>query len=727
MFVPCDRFAEMHFELRGKPFSLENRPHLRPIYRSFENPQIEKIVMKFGRQTEKCVSPDTMVVTDVGLPVSIRRYDQEGDILVNSWDPDHLSVSKSRRYRFHNNGHGRVYQIKTESGRELTCSASHLLLCKVDGKPMWVPAVASMGLSVAEPLRSWKFLESNEVFYKFPTPLIFGANEKWSMEIAGAIGFEGAVDLKSERDAKFYQQFLSKLGFHANRHGRSIDVLPIPQVKEPAIRWSEITEVKKSSYSEWLDIEILNGPPSYCAEGMIVHNTTTIASVILAVAAMRDHTPILCVNPTDMQVEHFSKEKLEPFMSSYNYRHDYAGVTSEQAVKTKKLNNGSRIWMRASYRHADRSRGISSDILVIDEIQDILRQNIQIIEETQSHADFKKRIYAGTPKSFDNPLESEWSRSSKSEWTIKCEGCNKYNSLGEANIGTRGLICDRCGKSVYTENGMWLSLNPSSKIQGFRFPAIAAPWVKWDDILYKMDTYTKQAFYNEVLALSCDLGLLAIPSSYIISSCDPNMTANWERIPDKYKNYEFYMGVDWGTREYGSTVVAVIMKDRRQYRVVYTRAYRGMDADPDFIMDELVRLFHTFKVRLMGLDWGGQLMENERLRKTLSYDKIAEFYYSGNLRKVAKYEPESHRIVIHRERVLAELFNEIRDNMYVFPAWESDFQILLRHFMNMVVEYSERSRMARYIKKSGERDDFVHALNYARCAARVLKEEWPPI
>ena len=36
----------------------------------------------------------------------------------------------------------------------------------------------------------------------------------------------------------------------------------------------------------------------------------------------------------------------------------------------------------------------------------------------------------------------------------------------------------------------------------------------------------------------------------------------------------------------------------------------------------------------------------------------------------------------------------------------------------------EKSRVARYVRKVGTRDDFVHALNYAQCAAKIHFNEW---
>lgn len=721
IFNRLDYFAEWAFELKGGPFSLKERDYLRPIYKTIGHPDIKKVILKFGRQTEKCVHPLTWVSSEIGLPFRIMTL-KDSSVPVLSWNGDG-SNKASKDYIYHNNGIGRIYKVSTSTGRELYCSASHLLLCKeeLSSDPMWVPAIMSRGMWIAEPNKAWKFLDHDRDPYDAPTPYMFGLNEKRSWDTAERIGLKGTVDLKSEEDARYYQAFLSKLGILSHRKKRFIEVFN--QTNDKLI-WSKIIDVKKESYGQWVDIEVLGGPPSYSAEGMVVHNSTTMAACLLSFAAMISHTNILCVNPTDLNLQHFSRERLDPFMRSSRFYNTCVSQSDEQAIMTKTLANGSKIFLRSAYRHADRSRGISADILVIDEIQDVKKDNIQVVNETLSHSSLAKRIYSGTPKTYDNPLEAEWLRSKQYEYVIKCLGCKKYNALDERNIGTIGPVCSKCGKLIDRGSGIWVSMSPSGESEGFRFPAISAPWVEWGDILYKLETYSRQTFYNEVLALSCDIGISAIPASDVINSCDSKFTENWEEPPRRYSGYDFFVGVDWGTVEYGSTVVCVIMRERSKYRVVHARAFKGVDAEPDKMMNELIRLAGAFRAKLIGVDWGGQMSENSRLRERLGHDRIAEFFYIPTGRRLVKYDIQSGRTNLAREQSLAELFNEISAEKYRFPSWESKFQVLARHFMNMIIEHTESQRISRYSRKIGERDDFVHALNYARCAARIFYNEW---
>ena len=175
----------------------------------------------------------------------------------------------------------------------------------------------------------------------------------------------------------------------------------------------------------------------------------------------------------------------------------------------KKFVTHSDITFRYAFLHADRVRGISADMLLLDEIQDVLTEVIPVIEEALSHSPYKILRYSGTPKSLDNTISYYWNRfSTKNEWVVPCDGCNNWNVLGLKNIGKTGLICSKCGKAISTrhERAQWASMrspewikNPpvSNPFEGYRIPQVMCPWVSWEDILDKRKRYTKAQFFNE--------------------------------------------------------------------------------------------------------------------------------------------------------------------------------------------------------------------------------------
>lgn len=72
-----------------------------------------------------------------------------------------------------------------------------------------------------------------------------------------------------------------------------------------------------------------------------------------------------------------------------------------------------------------------------------------------SRSEYKRTIFAGTPKLSQGTLAERWFDSTMYEYAIRCEGCNKWNILGAKNIGAHGLICSRCGSelSPYEDKG----------------------------------------------------------------------------------------------------------------------------------------------------------------------------------------------------------------------------------------------------------------------------------
>ena len=89
-------------------------------------------------------------------------------------------------------------------------------------------------------------------------------------------------------------------------------------------------------------------------------------------------------------------------------------------VFEKGFTNGSYIFLRSAFRTADRTRGISARNLTLDEIQDMLGSEIPVIMECTSHFEDSRVLMAGTPKSFDNPIETYWLESTQNEWLVPC-------------------------------------------------------------------------------------------------------------------------------------------------------------------------------------------------------------------------------------------------------------------------------------------------------------------
>ena len=138
--------------------------------------------------------------------------------------------------------------------------------------------------------------------------------------------------------------------------------------------------------------------------GRQVEKSTTLGNKCLTYTMLQEYFRVLFVSPTQQQTETFSRDKIAtPITLSDKLQWYTLGANDvvKNNVLYKKFRTHSDITFRYAFLHADRVRGISGDMLLLDEIQDILTDVIPIIEEALSHSAYDFRIYSGTPKSLD--------------------------------------------------------------------------------------------------------------------------------------------------------------------------------------------------------------------------------------------------------------------------------------------------------------------------------------
>ena len=262
--------------------------------------------------------------------------------------------------------------------------------------------------------------------------------------------------------------------------------------------------------------------------------STTLANIMVTNSVVRPHFKTLFISPSVDQTKVFSHDRVSPVLDSSPFvKKHFLNAQLIQNVFMKQLLNGSRMYLRYANLNADRVRGYSADMCLFDEIQDQFEDNIPIIEETMSRSMHKRSWYSGTPKLTLGPLEDRWEMSNKCEWVPKCEHCNHYNVLGEDNIGATGLICEKCGGTLEARNGQWIQTgDKDAPFTGFRVCLLHfhnAPWVDWQrDVIHKMETQSKNVFFNETLALPYDSGAVPITKDELIRcmtgrewNCDP--------------------------------------------------------------------------------------------------------------------------------------------------------------------------------------------------------------
>jgi hypothetical protein len=467
--------------------------------------------------------------------------------------------------------------------------------------------------------------------------------------------------------------------------------------------------------------------------GRQVEKSTLLGNKTLSYACINNAFNILYVSPTNQQTKVFSQDRLKEPIDTSDVLKAWTTTKLNDNVFLKKFINRSQVTLRYAYHNADRTRGIPADMILIDELQDIITDNIPVIEECASHSPWKIFIYSGTPKSFDNAIEKYWQNySTQNEWVVPCDkhgtpndpGSWHWNVLGEANIGLKGLICDKCGEIIHAHRpeAQWASMNPGVRerlgpdgaYEGFRIPQLMVPWLAWDEILVKRETYQRVKFYNEVLGESFDSGTRPLMRQDIIDNCVDSLVMSQAALSDIHsrlgQSTPVFCGIDWGTGEGSYTVLTLgAYLYPGLFTIFYIHRFEGQDTEPTVQLDKIEQIIKFWNVMFAGTDYGGGFDRNDHLKRKFGREKIRKYQYSQPGQKV-KWEPDLDRFLVHRTEVMTDMFTAIkRRNVFRFPNYKQFEEPFAGDFLNIFSEYNEQQRQIQYKKSPDRTDDSYHS------------------
>lgn len=294
--------------------------------------------------------------------------------------------------------------------------------------------------------------------------------------------------------------------------------------------------------------------------------STALGNSAITYSCMVQGHRTLYVSPSATQTKTFSVDRIKDPLETSTTLRLFTTTALAQNVFEKQFVNRSKITLRYAFLNADRCRGIPAYRLLADEFQDILSDNIPIIEQCTSHApeQWKRFVYAGTPKSLDNSLEYYRANlSTQGEWVVPCdrhggEGGRYWNILGEKNIGKKGLVCEKCKNLIdfAHEDAQWanqVAYDPvKAPFESYRISQLMVPWKDWSEILLDYDRYSRDKFYNEVLGISFDSGLRPLTRAQIQACCREDIRMSYEAL-EWYKNFSagspVFAGIDWGCHD----------------------------------------------------------------------------------------------------------------------------------------------------------------------------------
>lgn len=446
-----------------------------------------------------------------------------------------------------------------------------------------------------------------------------------------------------------------------------------------------------------------------------VEKTTLLVNLIVHAASQRG-TQILFCCPRDEQVGVFSKSRLLPAIEqSPLLRRILLGKGATRNVKNYQFSNGSQLYLRSCYHSADAARGLSVDLLAIDEFQDVASGFLPVLQETLSHCPRPRTIITGTPKVVSNHLETIFRQSTACEWRIPCPSCHFETRLDQQALGLHGLECPSCHQPLSKELGRWVAQNSNATWgDGFWINHCMVPWLSTSQLVARQETYDQPRYINECLGLPVQLGDHLITAAEIEACAeDRPMAQAYADIPSDARA-RLVAGIDWGAGGPASTVLVIGYLDRHLiFRVLRLQRIAGRE-DSNWVLDEVTRLCRQFRVKYIAADGGGTGgVYNRMLLPKLSPHLIGYYgiHYENGHSSPCR-EGLLWRWAVDRSYSIGALFTRIKRKQLLFPKLE-DCQSYFSDFTNVYAEYDDHMRSIRYCHLDGQPDDALHATNYA--------------
>lgn len=464
-----------------------------------------------------------------------------------------------------------------------------------------------------------------------------------------------------------------------------------------------------------------------------VEKSTALGNRALCYSALVPSIRILYVSPSGSQTKNFSRDRIKEPIETSELLRQFTTRMLSQNVFDKQFINRSMITMRYAYLNADRARGIPAWQLYLDEIQDILRSCIPVLEQCTSHAPdrWKSFVYAGTPKSLDNVIEEyRANKSTQGEWVVPCEGCNTWNVLGEKNIGKKGPICSKCGKAIdpQGERAQWAwMVTPDEErihvpFESYRISQLMVPWKirNWHEVLHDYVNHPRAQFMNECLGISFESGTRPLNQAQLRVQCGTHSMSELESLRHRSLAEPFFFGVDWGSGDSAYTVLTIATYVNDRFRVIFMHRFVGEDADPDVQVKKIIEMGHHFNVATIGADRGYGFGMNSRLVRAFGNKRVHQFQHLGKLTKKVIFDPKLMYWKMHRTAVMSDIFEAIKKGKAEFPRWDEFKKPYAEDFTSIYSEYNERLRMIQYDHKRGSPDDSFHSFMYAWLSSMIM-------
>lgn len=487
---------------------------------------------------------------------------------------------------------------------------------------------------------------------------------------------------------------------------------------------------------------IMNDLPSEMVimSGRQVEKSTTLSNKIVSHAINIPKIRIAYIGPVFKQVATFSKDRLMPLLNtSTPYVRSYGDRKSgaKLSVTDITLTNMSYIALRSLYNDSvDSTRGLSNDVVCYDEVQDIVKDNIPVVNETTSHSflldedtGMRGRImYTGTPKSKDNTIEQLWQASTQDMLGFKCPRCGKWIiGGGIENIREEGFSCAHCSRVIDLRevSKEWIrsfGKDDGVKMVGYHLSQLMMPWITWKSVWSKFsgkDKYEDYRFFNEVLGYSFD------NSEKMFSETEwkSNIIAAREGVKDweslwKYANtYSvpmYYLGLDWGHGTKSKTVFTVSAFMEGKLTPIFVKKFGPSDGGRDAELKYVQKFMRERHNSVLGVDYGDGYLEDQKLVEEFGLRRVFVIMHNDALGSLIRFKPKENYYITNRTDIMSKYFGEVKGGEIAFiGVWDGMWDVVA---VDYIAVSRERRSTGRHFYTHIDPDDAVHSNLYSAIA-----------
>jgi len=151
-----------------------------------------------------------------------------------------------------------------------------------------------------------------------------------------------------------------------------IDCQLLKDLVDSDVIWDQIESIEYLGEEHVYDIET-EKHHNYVVDGIITHNSSTLAMKLLAHCSIYPWFKTLYVSPSQMQTRQFSADRVRAsYERSPRIQKIFTGKTVTDQVFDKRLANGAMMYFRYAFLTPDRCRGLSADLFCYDKDAEVL-------------------------------------------------------------------------------------------------------------------------------------------------------------------------------------------------------------------------------------------------------------------------------------------------------------------------------------------------------------------